>query len=101
MKLMISKNKDGKGYYTKLTNEYNNEKTEMYLSLQLSKNVGDLEYGLYDVDGFFSCYKSKDEVKPKFIITSAKKSTKIEKQNTTDPFDEMGEQVTIDDDLLD
>lgn len=101
MKLMISKSKDGKGYYTKLSNEYNNEKTEMYLSLQLSKNVGDLEYGLYDVDGFFSCYKSKDEVKPKFVVTSATKPTKIEKQNTTDPFDEMGEQVTIDDQFLD
>lgn len=101
MKLMISKNKDGKGYYTKLTNEYNNEKTEMYLSLQLSKNVGDLEYGLYEVDGFFSCYKSKDEVKPKFIITSAKKPIKVEQKNTTDPFDEMGEQVSIDDNLLD
>lgn len=101
MKLMISKSKDGKGYYTKLSNEYNNEKTEMYLSVQLSKNVGELEYGLYEVDGFLSCYKSKDEVKPKFVVTSATKPTKIETKETTDPFDEMGEQIAITDDLLD
>lgn len=44
MKIVISKNKDGNGYYTKLTNEYNNQKSEMYLSLQIGKNVGELEY---------------------------------------------------------
>ena len=101
MKLMISKSKDGKGYYTKLTNEYNNEKTEMYLSIQLGKNVGELEYGLYEVDGFLSCYKSKDEVKPKFIITKATKPAKVEKKETNDAYSEMGEQVSIDDQFLD
>ena len=66
MKLVISKNKDGNGYYTKLSNEYNGKKSEMYLSLQLSKDLGELEYGLYEVEGFLSCYTAKNnEVKPK------------------------------------
>ena len=37
MKMVISKNKDGNGYYTKLSNEYNNQKSEMYMSLQIPK----------------------------------------------------------------
>lgn len=111
MKLVISKNKDNTGYYSKITNEYNNEKTEMYLSIQLGKNVGELEYGMYEVDGFFSCYKGKDgSVKPKLIVTSAKPTTKYEKketpkeevkEETTDPFEEFGEQINIEDNMLD
>ena len=104
MKLVISKNKDNTGYYSKITNEYNNEKTEMYLSIQLGKSIPELEYGLYEVDGFISCYKGKDgSVKPKLIITSAKPTTKYEKKDTiktkevdaSDPFQEMGEQIEL------
>ncbi len=111
MKLVISKNKEGNGYYTKLVNNYNNEKSEMYISIQLGKNVDELEYGLYEVDGFMSCYKGKDgSLKPKFVITSAKPITKYEKKeekdinkkiHENDPFEEMSEQIEIDDNFLD
>ena len=109
MKLMISKNKDGNGYYSKITNEYNNEKTEMYLSLQIPK-VNDLEYGLYEVDGFISCYKAKDgTVKPKFVVTNAVPTTKYEKKEApkeevkeeSDPFQEFGDEIEVTDNLLD
>ena len=109
MKLMICKN--DKGYYTKLVNEYNNEKYEMYLSLQLGKSVSELEYGLYEVDGFLSCYNSKDGIKPKLIITSAKPTTKFEKKeekkdineqiHEDDPFQEYGDKIEINDNFLD
>ena len=103
MKLMISKN--DKGYYTKITNEFNNEKTELYLTIQLSKSVGELEYGLYEVDGFMSCFNSKDGVKPKLIITKAKPINKKEKDineeiQNDDVFAEYGEQLEITDDFL-
>lgn len=110
MKLMISKNKDNTGYYSKITNEYNNEKTEMYLSIQLGKNIDSLEYGMYEVDGFISCYKSKDgTVKPKFVVTNAVPTTKYEKKETpkeevkqeSDPFQEFGESIDIEDNMLD
>lgn len=105
MKLMISKN--DKGYYTKITNEYNNEKTELYLTIQLSKSLGELEYGLYEVDGFMSCFNSKDGVKPKLILTSARKIEKKSNEIThndlqdDDPFTQYAEQVEINDDMLD
>lgn len=110
MKLVISKNKDGNGYYTKIVNKYNNEESEMYLSIQLGKSIGELEYGLYEVDGFLSCYNSKDgNVKPKLVITSAKPTTKFEKKekdineeiHENDPFEEMSEKIEIDDTFLD
>lgn len=110
MKLVISKNQQGNGYYSKITNEYNNEKTEMYLSIQLGKNIDSLEYGLYEVDGFISCYKGKDgSVKPKLIITSVKPTTKYEKKDTiktkevdaSDPFQEFGDEIEVTDNLLD
>ena len=111
MKLVISKNKEGTGYYTKIVNDYNNERQEMYFTIALSKNVGELDYALYEVDGFLSCYKTKDgEVKPKLVITSAKPTKKFEekveqpKQETTeeyDPFSEFGESIEISDNFLD
>lgn len=110
MKLVISKNKDG-NYYTKLVNKYNNEESEMYLNIQLGKSVGELEYGLYEVDGFLSCYNSKDgSVKPKLVITSAKPTTKYEKKeeknineeiHENDTFTEYGDMVEVDDTFLD
>ena len=109
MKIMISKNKDGNGYYTKLSNEYNNQKSEMYMSLQIPKG-NDLEYGLYEVDGFLSCFTAKDgTVKPKFVVTNAIPTTKYEKKATPveqpapeeDPFSAFGQQVSIEDNFLD
>ena len=110
MKLVISKNKD-ENYYTKIVNKYNNEESEMYLNIQLGKSVGELEYGLYEVDGFLSCYNSKDgSVKPKLVITSAKPTTKFEKKeekdineqiHENDPFEEYADKVEIDDTFLD
>lgn len=89
MKIVISKNKDGNGYYTKLTNEYNNQKSEMYMSLQIPKG-NDLEYGLYEVDGFLSCFTAKDgTVKPKFVVTNAIPTTKYEKKGIVSPYDGM------------
>ena len=112
MKLVISKNKDSNGYYTKLQNEYMNQKSEMYLSLQIPKG-NDLEYGLYEVDGFLSCYTAKDgQVKPKFVVTNAIPTKKYEDKPKTnseilkdtmegkDPFAEFGEQVSINDNFL-
>lgn len=100
MKLVISKNKDGNGYYTKLSNEYNGKKSEMYLSLQLSKDLGELEYGLYEVDGFMSCYTAKDGVKPKMIITKATKIEKkaelvVDEKVKNDPYAEFGEELEL------
>ena len=109
MKLMISKSKDGNSYYSKITNEYNNQKTEMFLSLQLSKSIGELEYGLYNVDGFMSCYKAKDgTIKPKLIITSATPVTKKQNKNTVyakdidsnSVFEEFAKEIEIEDNML-
>ena len=105
MKLVISKNKDGNGYYTKLSNEYNGKKSEMYLSLQLGKELGELEYGLYEVDGFMSCYTAKDGVKPKMIITKATKIEKkaelvVDEKVKNDPYAEFGEELELDDSML-
>ena len=84
----------------------------MYLSLQIPKE-NDLEYGLYEVDGFLTCYTGKDgQVKPKFVVTNAIPTTKYEKKQEAkqevkeeptqenDPFAEFGEQITIDDNFL-
>ena len=106
MKLVISKSKDGKGYYSKIQNDYNGTHTEKYLTLQMPKDK-DFEYGLYEVDGFLSTYQKKDEtVELKMIITSANlinsydnKEEKVEK-NSDDPFKEFGEQLEISDDAL-
>lgn len=106
MKIMISKNKEGNGYYTKLSNEYNNQKSEMYMSLQIPKG-NDLEYGLYEVDGFLSCFTAKDgTVKPKLVITNAIPTTKYEKKPVEqptpeeDPFSAFGESVEVTDNFL-
>ena len=80
MKLMISKNKDGKGYYSKIQNDYNGKHTEKYLNIQPPKDT-ELEYGLYDVDGFLSTYEKKDgTVELKLIITKYEKIEKKENE---------------------
>ena len=111
MKIVISKNKDGNGYYTKLSNEYSNQKSEMYMSLQIPKE-NNLEYGLYEVDGFLTCYTGKDgQVKPKFVVTNAIPTTKYEKKQKVeqpieqpieenDPFEEFGESIDINGNFL-
>lgn len=91
MKITISKSKDGKGYYTKLKNKYNNEEYSMYLSVQLKQGLS-LEYGTYDVDCFLSCYKSKDgSIKPKLVITGLKEEVK---QEQTDIYAQFGTTIT-------
>ena len=110
MKLMISKSKDGNSYYSKITNEFNGQKTEMFLSLQLSKSMGELEYGMYNVDGFMSCYKAKDgTVKPKLIITKATPVTKNTQNKNTiyakdidsnSVFEEFAKEIEIEDNML-
>lgn len=91
MKITISKSKDGKGYYTKLKNKYNNEEYSMYLSVQLKQGLS-LEYGTYDVDCFLSCYKSKDgSIKPKLVITGLKEDVK---QEQTDIYAQFGTTIT-------
>lgn len=94
MKITISKSKDGKGYYTKLKNKYNNEEYSMYLSVQLKQGLS-LDYGTYDVDCFLSCYKSKDgSIKPKLVVTGLKQEVKQEQQEQTDIYAQFGTTIT-------
>ena len=89
MKLVISKNKEGNGYYSKIKNDYNGKHTEKYLSIQVPKDT-ELEYGLYEVDGFLSTYEKKDgSVELKFVLTSA---IKIEKEENN-PYKDMSVKV--------
>lgn len=112
MKLVISKNKNGNGYYSKIQNNFNGIHTEKYLSLQLPKDI-ELKYGLYDVDGFLSTYKKKDEtIEFKFVINSIEliKAYESEQQEQSseepknslndDVFKDFGESIEIDDDSL-
>jgi hypothetical protein len=70
MKLVISKSKDGKGYYTKIQNDYNDKHIEKYLSISVPKGT-EIEYGLYDVDGFLSVYEKKDGTAEfKLVVTN-------------------------------
>lgn len=103
MKLMISKSKDGKSYYSKITNDFNGKHTEKYLSLQIPKQ-NNLDFGLYDVDGFISCYEKKDGTTEfKFVVTNAVPVTKkqAKKETTTDIFTEFGNEIDIEDNMLD
>jgi len=93
MKLLISKNKDGNGYYSKIKNDYNGKHTEKYLTIQIPKNT-ELEYGLYEVDGFLSTYEKKDgTVELKLIITEYRKIEKQkeipETEGTLEELDEL------------
>lgn len=96
MKITISKSKDGKGYYTKLKNKYNNEEYSMYLSIQLKQGLNlEKDYGTYDVDCFLSCYKSKDgSIKPKLVVTGLKQEVKQEQQEQTDIYTQFGSTIT-------
>ncbi len=88
MKLVISKSKDGKGYYTKVQNDYNGKHTEKYLSLQIPRGT-ELEYGLYDVDGFLSTYQKKDgTVEFKLVVTDV---TQI--KQFKEPFKTFGDNI--------
>ena len=85
MKLVISKSREGNGYYTKIQNDYNGKHTEKYLALQLPKGT-DVDYGLYDVDGFLSTYEKRDgNVEFKLVITDLTQIQQFkETQNNTD-----------------
>ena len=107
MKLVISKSREGNGYYTKIQNDYNGKHTEKYLTLQLPKGT-DVDYGLYDADGFLSTYEKRDgNVEFKLVITDLTQIQQFkETQNNTDnlfkDFDnsfktesKIGEQIEI------
>lgn len=98
MKISISKGKDNKGYYTTIKNKYNNEEMKMYMTVQLKQGLGELDYGVYDVDCFLSCYKTQSgEVKPKLVVTEIKGKPATTKEETAyDPFANFGEQIQID-----
>lgn len=103
MKLMICKNKDGNGYYSKIQNDFNGKHTEKYLNLQIPKQ-NNLEYGLYDVDGFISCYEKKDGTTEfKFVVTNAVPVTKKQNKNTVyaKDIDVNDMFVNIEDNMLD
>ena len=111
MKLAISKSKDNSSYYTTLKNNYNNEELKTYMTVQLAKNLN-VDYGVYDVDCFLSCYKTKNgEVKPKIVVTEIKGREPIKDKTQSeilkdvmtddDPFTTYGEQIEIGDDFLD
>ena len=105
MKIMISKSKDGKGYYTKVQNDFNGKHTEKYLSLQLPKGT-DVEYGLYEVDGFLSTYEKKDgTTECKLVITDImqiqKQDAPLEKiEGNIKTESNIGEQIQITEDDL-
>ena len=98
MKISISKGKDNKGYYTTIKNKYNNEEFKTYMTVQLKKGLGDIDYGVYDVDCFLSCYKTQSgEIKPKLVVTEIKGKPATTKEETSnDPFESFGEQIQID-----
>ena len=107
MKIAISKSKNGNGYYTTLKNNYNGESHKMYMSVQLKKDI-DLDYGIYDVDCFLSCYKSQNgEIKPKLVVTGIK-GLEAKKTNTeivqevmnNNVYEQFGEEISIDDNFL-
>ena len=84
MKLIISKNKD-----------YNGKHTEKYLSLQLPRGT-DVEYGLYEIDGFLSTYEKRDgSVEFKLVITDLTQIQQFkESQNTSNnPFKDFGDNI--------
>lgn len=95
MKLVISKSRDGNGYYTKIKNEYNGKTMEKYLSLSLPRGV-DVDYGLYDIDGFLSVYEKKDgNVEFKLVITDLtqiQQFKEVEKTNNN-PFKDFGDNI--------
>lgn len=101
MKLMISKSKDGNSYYSKITNDFNGKHTEKFLSLQIPKQ-NNLEYGMYDVDGFISCYTKKDGTSEfKFVVTNAVPVTKKEtNKKQTNIYEEFGKDLEINDNFL-
>lgn len=96
MKLVISKSKDKKSYYSKLKNDFNGKHIEKYLMIQTKE---DLEYGLYEVDGFISPYEKKDgTVDLKLVLTSVKPIEIYEKKETN-PFEEFGNSIETESDI--
>ena len=101
MKISISKGKDNKGYYTTIKNKYNNEEMKMYMTVQLKQGLGDIDYGVYDVNCFLSCYKTQSgEVKPKLVVTEIKGKPATIKESNEDIFADFGNEIEIDDNML-
>ena len=104
MKISISKSKENRGYYTTIKNKYNNEEFKTYMTVQLKKELGDIDYGVYDVNCFLSCYKTQNgEIKPKLVVTEIKGKPATTKESNEDIFESFGNEIVIDDnfDLLD
>ena len=96
MKLVISKSKDGKGYYTKIQNDFNGKHIEKYLSLHIPKGT-ELEYGLYDVDGFLSVFEKRDGTSEfKLVVTNVMPISKKEDNYNIKTESTIGEQIEID-----
>lgn len=70
MQLTVYKNE--KGYSTLAKNK--NDESKLYISINFKKGeepVGEGRLSLDNVDGFFTCYKGKDEVvRPVFFVMS-------------------------------
>lgn len=93
MKLVISKSRDGKGYYTKVQNDFNGVHTEKYLSLQVPRGT-ELEYGSYDVDGFLSTYQKKDgTVEFKLVVTDVTQIKQFKETEPSEPFKAFGDNI--------
>lgn len=89
MKLLINKSKDGKGYYTTIKNNFNGEEIKMYIPLQLKKGL-EVEYGLYDVNCFISCYKANDgQIKPKIVVMGIKEEKRNKTSITPEEIDQL------------
>lgn len=98
MKISISKNKEGTGYYTTLKNNYKNENLKMYMTVQLKQGL-EVDYGVYDVNCFLSCYKTQNgEIKPKLVVTEikGKPATTKEENGPFADYSDFGEQIQID-----
>ena len=95
MRLWI--NKSEYGYSTYIKNEYNGKKITMFMDVQFINGTEPDETIYANVtDCFFSCYESKDGVKPKLVI---KEYERIEK-NDSDEIDVTDEFLNEDDDVV-
>ena len=109
MKLWIIKNEfNGRNSYS--TNAKNkNDNINTFIDLQFKReNEPEANCEILVKDAFFSCYNSKDGIKPKLIVMEyevlrlSEYDTKPKTQEKQeDPFKEFGDTVEVDDTFLD
>lgn len=108
MKIWI--NKGQYGFSTLLKNEYNGEKTTMFMDVQFSKGIEPQDTIYANItDSFLSCYKTRnEEVKPKLVVMNYEmidtkdKTESKEGQNKTEfNLDDILGVTEIDDNFLD